>query len=122
MQTFKNAKIQWFIPYISVPVFFMPGMAGRDESGRIRRKYSIQRRLRPLSCFKSACVYPFTQFHFKCGSLNTRTVQIYWKNQQCNNKDEAEQIYMTRSHVFDRETSGKPSLKVILSKYKGIGQ
>jgi len=99
----------------------MPGVAGRDQNGRIRRKYSIQHRLGLLLCFKSACVYTFTQFHFKCGSLNTRTVEIYWKNRQFNNKDEAEQIHMTRSHVFDRKTSGKPSLTVILSKYKGIG-
>ena len=71
------------------------GMAGRDGSGRIRRKHSIQHRLRLRLCFKIACVYTFTQFNFKCGSLNTRIVQIYWKNRQYNNKDEAEQIHMT---------------------------
>ena len=76
------------------------GMTERDESGSMRRKYSIQCRLSLLLCFKSACVYSFTQFHFKCGSLNTRTVQIYWKNRQYNNNDEAEQIHMTRSRLI----------------------
>ena len=75
---------------ISILVFFFMGMDGRDKSGRMRRKYSIQRRLRFLLCFKSACVYSFTQLHFKCGSLNTRTVKIYWENRQYNNNDEAE--------------------------------